>query len=152
MFFFVLLLFIFFPIAEIMVLGRVAARIGIWDTLILLVFSAMFGGYLARVQGNIALQRIQRALAEGRAPTIEMIDSFLIFLGGILFIIPGFISDILGLFLIFPVTRWIIRWWVLSGIQSSFRARNARPPRPEAARQTSGITRRDDVSDAEIVE
>ena len=152
MFFLILLIFIIFPIAEVIVLARVASRIGIWDTLFLLVFSGAFGAYLANLQGRVALLKIQQALSEGRTPTGEMLDSFLVFIGGILFIVPGFISDILGFLLIFPVTRWIFRWWVLSAIKSNFRSRAERKMGPGAEGQAPGRRDRGDVQDAEIVE
>jgi UPF0716 protein FxsA len=152
MFFLILLIFILFPVAEVIVIAKVASRIGIWDTLFLMVFSGAFGAYLANLQGRTALLKIQQALAEGRAPTAEMLDSFLVFLGGILFIVPGFLSDILGFFLIFPVTRWLFRWWVLGAIKSNFRSRAERKPGPGTGGQAPGRRDHGDVQDAEIVE
>jgi UPF0716 protein FxsA len=152
MFFLILLIFIIFPVAEVIVLAKVAARIGIWDTLFLLVFSGAFGAYLANLQGRAALLKIQEALSQGRTPTAEMLDSFLVFMGGILFIVPGFISDILGFLLIFPVTRWLFRWWVLLAIRSNFRSRAERKPGSGAGGQAPGRRDRGDVQDAEIVE
>jgi UPF0716 protein FxsA len=112
-----LVIIIGFPMAEFMVMGKVAAQIGFWDTAILLILSALFGTYLAKHQGKVVLLRIQQCVAEGRTPTLEMVDGLLIFLGGLLFVFPGFISDILGFVLIFPLTRWIVRWFVLAGMQ-----------------------------------
>ena len=112
-----LFIIIGFPALEIMVMGKVAAQIGFWDTVFLLVLSAGFGSYLAKHQGQVVLLRIQQCLAEGRQPTLEMVDGLLIFLGGLLFIFPGFVSDALGLLLIFPLTRWGIRWMVIAGFR-----------------------------------
>ena len=112
-----LIIFIGLPVAEIMVIGKVAAQIGFWDTIILLILSAVFGSYLAKHQGKVVLQRIQQCMMEGRVPTLEMVDGLLVFLGGLLFVFPGFISDILGLILVFPLTRWIVRWFVLAGLK-----------------------------------
>jgi UPF0716 protein FxsA len=152
MFLIVLLIIVVFPIAEVIVLARVAARIGIWDTLFLLLFSGVFGAYIANIQGRAALLKIQKALAEGRVPTAEMLDSFLVFAGGILFLIPGFISDILGLLLILPVTRWIVRWWILWAVMSNFRTRAQRVSPQGTDGPKTEFRERGDVQDAEIVE
>jgi UPF0716 protein FxsA len=152
MFLLLLLLSIILPIAEVVVLARVIARIGIWDTLFLLIFAGVFGAYLAKLQGRAALLKIQEALAKGKPPTAAMLDSLLVFLGGVLFIIPGFVSDLLGLFLLFPVTRWFFRWWVLLAIASNFRARAERGPYQGSKRPRMEDQDRGDVQDAEIVE
>ena len=152
MFFFFLLLFILFPVAEVMVFAKVAARIGIWEALGLLFFSAVFGSYLANVQGRIALERVQRAMMEGRPPTAEMLDGLLVFLGGVLFIIPGFISDIFGLLLVFPLTRWLIRLWVQSAIRMNLHTRQAQSAKPSSGPIRPELHKRDNVEDAEIVE
>ena len=101
----IFLLILAFPAAEIYVLIKVGEAIGFWDTLLLLIFSAMFGVYLAKHQGMSVLTKIQQCLAQGQVPAREMLDGILIFAGGVLFIIPGFISDGLGLLFIFPPTR-----------------------------------------------
>ena len=141
------------PVAEFMVIGKVAAQIGFWDTIILLILSALFGSYLAKHQGKVVLSRIQQCLTEGRLPTLEMVDGLLIFLGGLLFVFPGFISDILGLILVFPLTRWIVRWFVLAGFQ--VRGQNAqrfsRPTPSAEQKRPQGIDKGGAV-DAEVVE
>lgn len=147
----VFLLFLLFPVAEIMVMAKVASRIGFWDMLILLLFSAFVGGYLAKIQGRIALMRVQQAMAEGRAPSAEMLDGLLIFVGGILFIIPGFISDAIALFLVFPLTRAVIRWIILGNVRSGGRPQASRPAPQARPRQGFG-PHKGDVQDAEIIE
>jgi UPF0716 protein FxsA len=112
-----LLIIVGLPTVEIMVMGKVAAQIGFWDTVVLLILSAVFGTYLAKHQGKVVLLRVQQCMAEGRLPTREMVDGLLIFLGGLLFVFPGFVSDALGLILVFPLTRWIIRWFVIANFQ-----------------------------------
>ncbi|MBF0123013.1 MAG: FxsA family protein [Candidatus Omnitrophica bacterium] len=149
---FIFLLFVAFPVAEVIVLGKVISRIGFGDTMILLLFSAVFGAYLAKLQGKATLIRVQQALAEGRVPTSEMIDGLMIFLGGILFIIPGFISDILGFFLLFPVTRWCAKWIFLRNVKSAYGARSARGEVPQPKSYEGFSARKGDAEDAEIVE
>jgi UPF0716 protein FxsA len=148
-----LVVIIGFPMAEFMVMGKVAARVGFWDTTILLVLSAVFGTYLAKHQGNAVLQRIQQCMMEGRLPTLEMVDGLLVFLGGLLFVFPGFISDILGLVLVFPLTRWIVRWLVLAGMQLRVNdpRRPQRPVPPVEPKGHQGLDKGKAV-DAEVVE
>lgn len=164
-----LILFLGLPIAEIWAIGRVGSILGFWDTAFLLIFSAVFGVYMAKIQGKAVLLKVQQCLAEGRVPTVEMIDGLLVFLGGILFVIPGFITDAFGFLLIFPPTRWLIRWWisisVVSGVfsnmtkgrhASAFRAGAEGPEslsRREVVRPVPGSPRpRGPIQDAEIVD
>ncbi|MBF0484932.1 MAG: FxsA family protein [Candidatus Omnitrophica bacterium] len=153
----VFLLIAAFPVAEVYVLIKVASRIGFGDTLFLLIFSGVFGAYLASIQGKITLNKMQACLAQNKLPTKEMIDGLLIFLGGILFIIPGFISDIIGFFLIFPLTRWVIRMGILHSAEVSLSRRAARGASqgPEGVNKgpvsTEGFNK-GNAQDAEIVE
>lgn len=146
-------LVLFFPVAEVLVLTRVGARIGFWDTLFLLILSGVVGSYLAKVQGKMALQRIQACMAEGRIPTHEMVDGMLIFIGGLLFAFPGFISDALGLLLIFPPTRVVVRFLILGSLKSNLTARHSYvkekdPSQPPGKAPIS----RQGAEDAEIIE
>ncbi|MBF0387676.1 MAG: FxsA family protein [Candidatus Omnitrophica bacterium] len=142
------------PIAEFWVITRVGAVCGFWNTFLLLILSAVFGVHFAKIQGQAVLGKVQQCLAEGRVPNNEMLDGLLVFLGGVLFVIPGFITDGLGLVLIFPPTRWLIRWWVSRSSAAFFVARTASPRTPEPAVRpiTDGKFTRGEVQDAEIVD
>jgi UPF0716 protein FxsA len=83
-------------------------RIGWINTLFALVAAGILGAGLARTQGRYILNRLQEQLARGQAPTHEVLHGLLVFVGGILFLIPGFISDIVALFLVLPGTRHLI--------------------------------------------
>ena len=69
----------------------------------------MTGAWVARLQGFLVLSKIQENLNRGILPNNELMDGFLIFAGGVLLLTPGFITDFLGLLLLFPVTRGLIR-------------------------------------------
>ena len=148
------IIFIGFPVAEFWVISKVAAHIGFWDTIILLILSAVFGSYLAKHQGNAVLVRIQRSMMEGRAPTLEMVDGVLVFLGGVLFIIPGFISDIIGFFFIFPLTRWVIRSFVVLALKARVQAMGPQARADEGGRKDAPRTGIDHgrAVDAEVVD
>ena len=103
------LIFIVVPIAELYVIIQVGNAIGVVPTLVLLLLDALLGSMLLRHQGRAAWVRFNRALAENRLPHKEVFDGVLIIFGGALLITPGFLSDILGLFLLIPPTRAIVR-------------------------------------------
>lgn len=102
-------LFIVVPIAELWVLWQVGSAIGILPTIALLVLDSVLGAALMRAQGRAAWLRFNRALAEGRVPGREVMDGALVIFGGALLLTPGFLSDILGLILLLPPTRAIVR-------------------------------------------
>jgi UPF0716 protein FxsA len=102
-------LFIIVPIAELAVLIQVGQLIGVWWTIALLVADALLGSLLARSQGRTAWQRFNDAVAAGRLPGREAIDGALVLFGGALLLTPGFLSDILGIALLLPPTRAVVR-------------------------------------------
>jgi len=107
--FLLVLIFIVVPVAELYVIIQIGGAIGIVPTLSLLVIDALLGSMLLRQQGRAAWVRFNRALAENRLPHKEVFDGVLIIFGGALLITPGFLTDILGLILLIPPTRAIVR-------------------------------------------
>jgi UPF0716 protein FxsA len=104
-----ILLFIVVPIAELYVIIQVGQAIGALPTIGLLVLDSLLGSWLLRSQGRTAWSRFQLALAAGRPPARETIDGALVILGGALMLAPGFITDALGVLLLLPSTRAIVR-------------------------------------------
>ena len=102
-------LFIVVPIAELAVLIQIGELIGVWWTIALLVADAILGSLLARSQGRITWQRFNEAMQAGRPPAREVMDGALVLFGGALLLTPGFLSDILGVFLLLPPTRALVR-------------------------------------------
>jgi UPF0716 protein FxsA len=93
------------PILEIAVFVMVGSKIGVLWTIALVVLSAVAGSMLLRVQGFGALTRIRREMEAGRDPGREVAHGAMIMLAGILLLIPGFVTDILGLLLFIPPVR-----------------------------------------------
>jgi len=106
---FLIVLFIVVPIAELYVIIQVGQLIGIWPTLALLLADALLGSFLLKHQGRGAWMRFNQALAERRFPGKEVVDGLLIVVGGTLLLTPGFLTDIVGLVLLIPPTRAIVR-------------------------------------------
>ncbi len=132
--FIVLLVFIGLPAVELWSISKVGSMIGFWDTLVLLFFSGFFGVYMAQLQGKSVMLKIQQCMGVGQLPAVEMLDGVLVFLGGILFVIPGFVTDGIGLLLIFPPTRWLIKWQLSKNMVTRFSACKGSPPSRSAGR------------------
>lgn len=103
------LLFLVLPVAELYVVIQVAGVFGGWETIGLVILVSLVGAWLVRIQGVSVLGRIQRTMAEGRLPTNELIDGALLLVGGTLMLTPGFITDGVGLLLLFPLSRIPLR-------------------------------------------
>jgi len=104
-----ILLFIVVPVAELYVIIKVGELIGVWPTLALLLADALLGSWLLKHQGRSAWRRFNEALAARRFPGREVVDGALIIVGGTLLLTPGFLTDIVGVFLLLPPTRAITR-------------------------------------------
>ena len=112
-----LLLLILWPIAELFVAIKVAEAIGVLLTVILLLASWPIGMWLTKAEGRAAWRRLSAAAAAGRPPGREGIDGALVLAGGLLLIVPGFITDVLGLVLLAP-TRKLAREVIARNFQS----------------------------------
>jgi UPF0716 protein FxsA len=104
-----ILLFIVVPIAELAILIQVGQLIGVWWTIALLIADSVLGSLLMRSQGRAAWRRFTEAIAQGRVPAREVLDGVLVVFGGALLLTPGFLSDVLGLALLLPPTRAMVR-------------------------------------------
>ena len=101
------------PFLEIALLIKVGQMIGFWLTFMLVVISALFGGFVIYEQGFQVMGRALEAMNRGKPPIAPVIDGMFILLGGILLIMPGFISDALGLALLVPALRHRFAVWSL---------------------------------------
>jgi UPF0716 protein FxsA len=91
--------------AEIAVLVLVAHLIGVPPTVLLVLATTLLGGWLLRREGSRAWRALRRASMDGRPPGGEVSDGLLGLLGGILLVVPGFLSDVAGLALLVPPVR-----------------------------------------------
>jgi UPF0716 protein FxsA len=101
--------FIVVPLAELYVILQVGDAIGAVWTILLLAADSVLGSLLLRAQGRTVWRRFNGALSEGRMPHREVIDGVLVVFGGAFLITPGFLTDIVGLLLLIPPTRALIR-------------------------------------------
>ncbi len=104
-----LLVFIVLPIAEIYVIVKVGEAIGVLPTIALLIVDGFVGAAIARRQGAATWQRFNEAIAAGRTPAKEVLDGAMVIAGGAFLLAPGFITDVIGLLLLIPPTRALLR-------------------------------------------
>jgi UPF0716 protein FxsA len=104
-----IVLFIVVPIVELYVIVQIGQAIGLVPTLVLLLADAVLGSLLLRHQGRGAWRRFNAALQERRFPGREVANGLMIAVGGTLLLTPGFITDIVGLILLIPPSRAVVR-------------------------------------------
>ncbi|MDQ1514705.1 MAG: protein FxsA [Actinomycetota bacterium] len=103
------ILFIGVPFAELYVLIQVGHAIGVLNTLGLLLLVSIVGAWLAKREGIGVFRRMQASLNAGRVPGAEIVDGFLILLAAALMLTPGFLTDIVAIFLLLPPVRAVVR-------------------------------------------
>jgi len=104
----ILLIIILIPIIEIYFLIKIGSQIGALSTIALIFTTAIVGIYYAKYEGLNTLKSGFVQLNKNISPTYEMISGAAIALAALLLIIPGFVTDILGFLIIFPISRKII--------------------------------------------
>ncbi len=110
---FVPLILLGWPLAEIAGFVIVGKAVGLWITLALVVGTAVLGLSLIRSQGMQMLRQMSAEGRQGRMPASSMVDGAMIVIAGILLMLPGFLSDIVGIALIIPPVRKLL--WTLIG-------------------------------------
>ncbi|HWE58535.1 MAG TPA: FxsA family protein [Solirubrobacteraceae bacterium] len=112
-------LLVLWPLAELFVIVELSDAIGFLWVLLLLIVSWPIGWRLIRHEGRLALRRLRDALIAGQAPTKAVVDSALVLVGAVLLLVPGFITDTLGVLLLLP-TRGLARRAVLRNRRSAW--------------------------------
>ena len=104
-----ILLLIVVPALEIAVLVLSGNTIGILWTVILVITTGILGAWLAKKEGLQTIRLAQLQLQQGQIPSGVILDGLCILVGGVVLLTPGFITDALGFFLLFPATRAIVK-------------------------------------------
>ena len=100
--------FIVLPILEMYVLISVGSNIGAFNTILLVLITALIGFALLRVQGFRTLINARNKLGMTQLPAEEMITGIFLAIGGALLLTPGFITDLFGLLCLVPATRRLL--------------------------------------------
>ncbi|WP_122689074.1 FxsA family protein [Pseudomonas viridiflava] len=103
-----LLMFLLFPVLELFILVRVGMSIGFLWTFLLVLAASMLGLFVMRVAGFATALRARESLSRGELPAQQMLEGLMVAVGGGLLLLPGFISDILGVICLLPVTRRLL--------------------------------------------
>ena len=114
----VVLVFVLWAALELFVAIKVAEVIGVLATVLLLVLSWPLGSWALRSQGHAAWRRLGEAVSAGRSPGREVLDGVFVLLGGVLLIVPGFISDALGVLALLPPVRALMRRGLARNLRS----------------------------------
>ena len=116
------LVFVVLPIVEIYVAIQVSHHVGVANTILLLLIFTFVGAWLAKQAGFGVIARMRTQLERGVLPGNEIIDGVLVFAAGVLLLVPGFVTGVVGLVLLLPPVRHLVR----AGIVRSLRVRVAR--------------------------
>ena len=109
MFFYLFLLFIVLPIIEIMILVKIGMVTSFWVPIAIVVVTGMVGTALARREGWKVMERMRADMQNGQMPADSLMDAFLVLVAGVLFVLPGVLSDVVGIALLFPPTRRLVK-------------------------------------------
>jgi len=108
MFFKLLIIFILVPLIELYFLLEISQFIGVFTTVMVIVFTGAAGVSIAKRQGYQVVNNIRSTLNSGKMPTDDLISALLILIGGVTLLTPGFLTDITGFLLILPGSRDLI--------------------------------------------
>ncbi len=104
----IFLTIIFVPIIEIYLLIKIGSEIGAITTILLILITAIVGVYYAKYEGLNTLRSGFNQLRQNKSPTYEVLSGAAIAFAALLLIIPGFATDLIGFFLIFPLSRRLL--------------------------------------------
>lgn len=105
----ILIAFIVIPLIELAVFATVGDRIGLLNTLLLCLVTAMLGGGLLKKQGQETWLAVHRSMQQGGFPAKELFDGFCLIVAGAFLITPGFVTDVTGFLLFVPHFRSFLR-------------------------------------------
>lgn len=98
-------LFITVPVVEIYLFIKIGTQIGAVATIALILFTAILGAFLLRLQGLITLARIRQSMENGELPAISLVEGLILLVAGALLLTPGFFTDTLGFIFLIPRVR-----------------------------------------------
>lgn len=104
-----LVAFLVVPVVEIYVIVQVGQLIGAGPTIVLLLLESLLGAWIVKREGARAWRALQEAVRSGRLPSRQLADAALVLVGGTLLLTPGFVTDVVGFFVVLPPTRPLAR-------------------------------------------
>tara|TARA_Y100000590_G_scaffold367165_1_gene427020 strand:- start:308 stop:712 length:405 start_codon:yes stop_codon:yes gene_type:complete len=101
----VILIILLVPIIEIYLFIKIGSQIGAFNTISLIIITAVFGLYYAKYEGLNTLKSGVQQIVKNELPIYEIVSGAALAFAALLMIVPGFLTDIIGLLIIFPWTR-----------------------------------------------
>ncbi|VAX06153.1 FxsA protein [hydrothermal vent metagenome] len=141
-----LLLFVGTPTLELYFMIQVGSEIGAFSTVVLVLFTAALGGTLVRMQGFSTALRVREAMARGEIPAVEMLGGALLLVCGVLLLLPGFVTDVIGFICLVPAFRHALVVWFLKRANIMRHAPPNQAGPPSDQRVIDGESRREDDS------
>jgi UPF0716 protein FxsA len=126
--FVIVLLLVLWPLVEIAVFLQVVQWIGVLDTLALMLMISLGGAWVVKRQGMGTMARVRAELDAGRVPAGPLVDGALLLLAGMFLLIPGFVTDVLGLLLLLSPVRALVKLGLSHRFAVRVRRRVPRPP------------------------
>jgi len=123
MFLYILTLLISVPLIELMVILKVNEFIGFRWTIVIIILTGITGSFLLRHQGRTLVAVIRSKIEDGEMPADKIIEGFFLFSGGIMLLFPGYVTDVIGLFLMIPGNRRLLRKFAKKRIRTNVRIR-----------------------------
>lgn len=114
-------LIVIVPIIEFWGYIEVAERLGVGKTLFLTLATSIIGGLMMQFEGRKVMVDAKQQMNGGQVPGRMMLDGLCVFAGGILLLMPGFITDLIGFLLVFPLTRPLFRVVLLKWIEKKLK-------------------------------
>ncbi len=111
-----LALFLLIPLFEVMVFIQVGGHIGALWTILLTLATAVSGMYLVKTQGIRTFYAAKTQLSQGETPAMAVVEGILLLLAGVMLVIPGFISDVMGGLILLPFVRQAVAGAVLEKV------------------------------------
>jgi len=108
--------FMIVPLAEIAFFVLIGNAIGLWPTLAGVLLTAVAGALVLRWQGLSLVSDIRSSMGAGRLPTRSLADAMMVAIAGLLLLLPGYFSDLLGILLLIPPVRTLIYRYLASRV------------------------------------
>jgi len=106
------LAFTLIPFLELYLLIKIGYYLGAFNTILVVILTGFLGAYLAKLQGIKTMMRVRQSLNRGELPAEEMVDALLIFVAGVVLLTPGFVTDLAGVAILIPNTRFRFKRWL----------------------------------------
>ena len=102
------LFFIIIPLIEVMLFIKIGQHIGLWNTIIIIIFTGIIGAILVKSQGITILNKALEEIKSNKIPIFSILEGIAILIAGAFLLTPGFLTDTLGCILLIPKTRNLI--------------------------------------------